>query len=782
MTRCYNADNGNMSVFVLMLEDSRVTYCNGFFEHIRYTYNVYSQTIDKSTIRYTIYRYKKAVHEETLSSKIYPFKLPFIPSTRDHQSSHEDVNENIMTDNMEKSDIEVLTPVYMRHREARQVQLYEIEIFFVMDFSLYLQISKAAFKKTDSGQMFISDEIFINEIIVILHGINARFQNIRGSNYIIDVVLAGIYLSKNISSSSWSKCSKRRSSLRPVITEESLTSFIEWTNKRKHNLPQYDHAMAITACNLQNKDNQKTIGLGYQQSMCTNRRYSIVEHHGNTAYVTYIATHELAHSLGAKHDGYPVTVSYNDITKSCYSNDGYIMSATASSIPDALEQNWKFSECSLLYFDFFIDHLNANHSNCMTSTNGQVVSSQQRISMVTMYTADLQCKRTLGDGFVLDRRAANPDPFKICQALPCKNILTNSRENILSLSGTRCGNDKICNFGECVGVTSTVENQRSEDECIFGDQPGSLRIDGLTCNDLKAIENAYLCYKFQQECCNTCRFHERRYLDENDCTYGDRKLKCSARDCEGNLCCETCMLLQGLLPEFSSESMVEVNENIPSDKVIHTIATGNVTSSFKLVYYSHPGFKVTKDGHLSIDNGYVIDYERVRSYTMIIEATSVSDYRIQAIQRLTITVLDENEHLPAFTEDNICIEISSLAQQDIVVHAIHATDLDLSTTNITYGLVRPLDYANLSHVTGELTIFRSYFIEKPSLKQVELEIYAKDSGIPELTSTCTVEIRVDNPCVLTNTSTVSCQCSYLMHGLGILIVYIYCSYLQNWLL
>lgn len=70
-------------------------------------------------------------------------------------------------------------------------------------------------------------------------------------------------------------------------------------------------------------------------------------------------------------------------------------------------------------------------------------------------------------------------------------------------------------------------------------------------------------------------------------------------------------------------------ENTPPGTVIHILTTGNASSYFKLLYFSHPGLKVTNDGRLLVDDGHVIDYEQTRSYTIIVEATSVIDSRYE---------------------------------------------------------------------------------------------------------------------------------------------------------
>ncbi|XP_053386241.1 metalloprotease mig-17-like [Mercenaria mercenaria] len=512
--------------FVLKFTDDKVISCKGFFISNNYIYNVHPNDVNFTA--HVIYR-------------------------QPHPTFDFSAGEGrILTKNV--SEMEVLQ--HKRNvpfREKRQAQLYEIELLIVVDFALFTQLS-ASFASVGSEDVL---EDIVHHFAIIVNGIDARFKGIKDSGYVLDVVFIGIYIAQDQHSSPWSESVTETSSTRPVVSEKSIKLLTEWIKVHQHNLPEFDHAMAFTAYNLRKQDNHKTLGLGYIQSMCTGRRFSIVEHHGDIAYVSYVATHELAHSLGAKHDGYPARVMYGHRVEICEAVDGYIMCPKASRDPDAHHRKWQFSACSILYFNFFLDYLNDNKTNCLTKR-----SSWHRGSDSTMYTDDYlrvyspdeQCGLKHGTGFVLDRKASSANMSNICHSIPCLN--PGDRHSViptLPLEGTLCGRRKVCHYGRCIDADGNTlrDKEISDNKCVFRDQPGIISGTGRTCKELLGPTNfAFRCYTYEKQCCHTCAWHRREFTAIDACPYGDRKDGCSASDCTAGiteLCCETCAISAGLL-------------------------------------------------------------------------------------------------------------------------------------------------------------------------------------------------------------------------------------------
>lgn len=68
------------------------------------------------------------------------------------------------------------------------------------------------------------------------------------------------------------------------------------------------------------------------------------------------------------------------------------------SLPANNENYWEFSTCSLLYFDFFLNHLNVNNINCMSETGSDVMTLSRDVC-----DPDTQCEQANGPGSFLRR-------------------------------------------------------------------------------------------------------------------------------------------------------------------------------------------------------------------------------------------------------------------------------------------------------------------------------------------------------------------------------------------
>ncbi|XP_060561897.1 uncharacterized protein LOC132721593 [Ruditapes philippinarum] len=840
----YSADG---SSFALKFNKGKVFTCKGIFHKNKYVYRIYPHNVNVTSHR--IYR------------ALYDDENLIIPETH--------------------AEFEILQHMAnITSRKKRQAQLYEIELLIVVDYALFTQAAATiGIKETDviARTSEVVEDI-IHQFAIIVNSIDARFRGIRGANYVINVLIAGIYIALNQSSSPWSESVTESSDPRAVVSEKAVKLFSNWVKVHQHNLPEFDHAMAFTAYNLRKEGNHKTLGLGYTQSMCTDRRFSIVEHHRDIAYVSYIATHELAHSLGAKHDGYPATVMYGDVEKTCQADEGYIMCPKASQDPEAHQKRWRFSDCSVLYFDFFLDYLNENKTNCLTQRSSWYGGQDSVLFIDTesrAYSPDEQCERRHGAGSVLDRKEISKNTSSICHRIPCTN--PDGKDSLIStlpLEGTICGHNKVCHYGQCVDGDQRMRNTKEpqDDGCIFGNHPGLIGETGLTCQELLgAPKFAYKCYTYAKECCDTCSWYRRRLsVVEQTCMYGDKKESCSRADCDTDLCCETCAIHSGKLKKcpllnaplqgfvsfntdtnsygtvakfscqsgyhvtgnrtakclhdgfwdstvptciegclvselppqtyienghkedvfkigshvkiichngfeldgddvleckndsfwssaipkcilaFTSPEVISVRENLPSAAIVHQLTTGNVSSAYRLLFYSTSGFKVTKDGAVLVDDGYEIDYENVKKYYLIVEATSSVDKRFKVRQRLEIIVQDVNEFKPSFPLQEYCIFLEEPYTKGMVVFKHSATDRDASGSNISYHIrnveTEIADIFRIDTETGIIEVANADLLGFLDSNIYTLQIEAVDTGSPQLTGTCVVQVRTGLHC------------------------------------
>ncbi|KAK3757812.1 hypothetical protein RRG08_020797, partial [Elysia crispata] len=325
------------------------------------------------------------------------------------------------------------------------------------------------------------------------------------------------------------------SSVTKVSAPTLLETFNNWVTQQT-SLPEHDHAMLFTSYDLIPSTDpnivttNNTRGLAYIGTVCQEKSVSLVEDLG--AYQSEnVATHELGHSLGALHDG------DNNL---CRSSDRYLMAT--GSWPQTRENvlhPWLFSSCSSTDIGEYLGRLRGDSSilsSCLLDEAGAEVNTTVTVSAQTI------CENFFGDGAFPCRNYT--DFSEICTDLYCRLPDTSVCQQVVSASGTCCGNGKMCVAGNC---TNSPEGEcLLNDECPLGDQP-SITLNGevTTCGAL----NSSYCYieDIRKVCCDTCQALE---LGVSGCLFGDKELGCTSSQCGSTfassglsydfICCETC--------------------------------------------------------------------------------------------------------------------------------------------------------------------------------------------------------------------------------------------------
>ncbi|KAJ8896893.1 hypothetical protein PR048_002239 [Dryococelus australis] len=107
---------------------------------------------------------------------------------------------------------------------------------------------------------------------------------------------------------------------------------------------------------------------------------------------------------------------------------------------------------------------------------------------------------------------------------------------------------------------------------------------------------------------------------------------------------------------------------------------------------------------------------------------------------LKVTVLDENDERPEFSQERINVTLSESAPPDTLVAMLTAADHDQGTNgSVTYNLLEPGVFA-LDPLTGQLTTRTK--LDREATPRYEVRVIAKDQGVPPQSSTATVFLRV----------------------------------------
>ncbi|KAH9496250.1 hypothetical protein Btru_012833 [Bulinus truncatus] len=328
-----------------------------------------------------------------------------------------------------------------------------------------------------------------------------------------------------------------------MVAEDALISVTEFANGRGRGiLREHDHLMAFTNYDLVlrvgNEDHREAHGITTDGSLCQRdgSSSSVVEDRDLSYQTVLTAAHELAHSMGASHDGY-----IND----CFAGELYLMSDVTGDLSTILDQStvtnpWQMSECTVQSISDFIQGLYDYPAGklCLTTAIPalpDIPDTDFRLRGLEM-SPDEQCAWLHGTG---SRYCRTTSPATICTNLWCSNPefkYINQCFQHYAFTGTTCGKKMICLFGRCVRDLRGPDVPAS---CPYGDIPGAVFKD-QTCTELTR-DDTTSCYsqEFKTYCCDTCN---KVYRPIQGCEYGDKVVNCTADMCygDGPTCCDTC--------------------------------------------------------------------------------------------------------------------------------------------------------------------------------------------------------------------------------------------------
>ncbi|XP_052792301.1 uncharacterized protein LOC128226460 isoform X2 [Mya arenaria] len=440
-------------------------------------------------------------------------------------------------------------------RVERQATDYEVEIFFVIDYSLY-SFWYMQMTGTDSEKQTSAISAIKQFYAFVLNAMSVRYSSVTGSDYTISLVYAGIsiatsstdapYIENNLQSFD---VDGRRAFLADIV----LSDFKDWGNTNLKQNYYYDVAMMFTGYEMgrsvNDEFNSATAGFAYTPGACSNSKYSINEDHFRAILAT-VAAHELGHNLGAQHDG---TVDGNG--ELCSSDDAYVMAPSIGVSSDAIKniRQFSFSPCSIDYFTAYMTKLNNDGENCLATRTANYDTSDLDPYLGDLagqvYTPDQQCEYLMGAGSYLSRISYESDYSGICSVMNCfVPGTTSSFRYKLTWEGTTCGDGKLCSGGLC--VASSIAPAVANESCMFGNNPSIVTFETVTCSELLAFPNtSYECYnsRRREDCCETCEQFRLANVNNIDCPYGDRSTYCNAADCPNysedfktDNCCQTC--------------------------------------------------------------------------------------------------------------------------------------------------------------------------------------------------------------------------------------------------
>ncbi|XP_026296983.1 fat-like cadherin-related tumor suppressor homolog isoform X4 [Apis mellifera] len=203
-------------------------------------------------------------------------------------------------------------------------------------------------------------------------------------------------------------------------------------------------------------------------------------------------------------------------------------------------------------------------------------------------------------------------------------------------------------------------------------------------------------------------------------------------------------------PEFASKIYFSKVPEIYAvgTEVARVLATSKDTGVNADVYYSIVGGNEHKKFQIDARTGVIIiaeqlDFERARDYFLTIQAVDGGIPPLSNHATVNITVIDSNDNAPIFSEVSYRASIREDAKIGEKVIQVFANDLDSEENgNVSYYIERGdrQKQFSIDQKTGQIIVAAP--LDREEIGNYVLEVHARDSGIPVLSSFVMVNIEV----------------------------------------
>ncbi|XP_069061417.1 protocadherin-8-like isoform X2 [Pleurodeles waltl] len=166
--------------------------------------------------------------------------------------------------------------------------------------------------------------------------------------------------------------------------------------------------------------------------------------------------------------------------------------------------------------------------------------------------------------------------------------------------------------------------------------------------------------------------------------------------------------------------------------------------------YGHEHFRLQQayeDSYMIVTTA-ALDREKISEYNLTIVAEDLGSPPFKTVRQFTIRVSDENDNPPFFAKPVYEVSVLENNAPGSYITTVVARDPDLGHNGkVTYTLMdtevmgTPLfTFVTVDPASGSLYAVRPFDYE--SLKEIEVEIEARDEGLPQLSSRALIRIKI----------------------------------------
>ncbi|EPQ15387.1 Protocadherin-8 [Myotis brandtii] len=207
-------------------------------------------------------------------------------------------------------------------------------------------------------------------------------------------------------------------------------------------------------------------------------------------------------------------------------------------------------------------------------------------------------------------------------------------------------------------------------------------------------------------------------------------------------------------PEASAISLVP--EGAARESLVALVSTSDRDSGangqVRCALYGHEHFRLQPAyaGSYLVVTAASLDRERIAEYNLTLVAEDRGAPPLRTVRPYTVRVGDENDNAPLFTQRVYEVSVRENNPPGAYLATVAARDPDLGRNGqVTYRLLEAevgragdavSTYVSVDPATGAIYALRSFDYE--TLRQLDVRIQASDGGVPQLSSSALVQVRV----------------------------------------